>query len=148
MKKQIISVLAVIIVVLTLFSSCTKKFSPSIKLNSDSITSVEFKKTIFDLERTYKQKTVTQASDIKSICDWLTSLRLTKHDAIEIPVENISFAIILKGAKEHRVIFMDEYIIFNNAAYTFNRANDQKSVSEKYNFLNYTETDTKLGLIS
>ncbi len=146
MRKQIISIIAVIVMVLTVFSSCAKKFRPSIKLNSDSITTVEFKKTMFGSQRTYKQKTVTEVSDIKSICDWLTSLRLTKHDAIEIPIEKISYAIILKGTKDHRVIFMDEFIIFNNDAYTFNKPADRKSVLEKYNFLNYTETDAKLGL--
>ncbi len=148
MTKRIISVVLIAIIALTLFCSCAKKFSPSIKLNSDNITSVEFKKTIFGLERTYKQKTITQDQDIKALCDWLTSLRLTKHEAIEIPVEKIRYTIILKGAKEHRVIFMDEYIIYDNDAYTFNRDGDIDSVSSRYDLLNYTETDAKLGLIS
>ena len=37
---------------------------------------------------------------------------------------------------------------FNNTAYTFNKPADKDSVIGKYNLLNYTETDTKLGLIS
>ena len=131
-----------------LCASCAKKFSPSIKLKSDSVTSIDFKKTVFGEERQYKQKTVTEASDIKEICNWLTSLRLTKHDAIEIPVEKISYTIIINGTKQHRVLFMEEYIIFNNTAYTFNKPADKDTVIGKYNLLNYTETDTKLGLIS
>lgn len=147
--KRIFFVLITVLMTLVLFTSCAKKFSPSIKLNSDNITSVEFKKTIFgENERQHKQKTITEHSDIKELCNWLTSLRLTKHDAIEIPVEKITYAIILKGTKEHRVVFMDEYIIFNNTAYTFNKSSDLKAVEQKYNLLNYTENDSKLGLIS
>ncbi len=146
--KRIISILAVLIIILTAFSSCAKKFSPSIKIKSDSVTSVEFKKTVFGISNTYKQKTISDTDDIKDLCQWLTGLSLTKHDAIEIPVKNISYAIILKGTKEHRVLFMDEYIIFDNNAYTFNKNRDMNAVSEKYDLLNYTETDTTLGLIS
>ncbi len=145
--KRLLSILAVLTIIIS-FSSCAKKFSPSIKIKSDSVTSVEFKKTVFGKTNTYKQKTVTETEDIKSLCQWLTGLSLTKHDAIEIPVENISYAIILKGTKEHRVVFMNEYIIYDNNAYTFNKNRDVGAVTDKYDLLNYTETDATLGLIS
>ena len=146
--KRIFLVLIIIIMTVLSFSSCAKKFRPSIKFNSENVTSVEFKKTFFGETREYKQKTVTEADDIKEICNWLMSLHLTKHDAIEIPVEKISYAIILKGTKEHRVVFMDDYIVFNNTAYTFNKESDIGIVAKKYNLLNYNENDAKLGLIS
>ncbi len=146
--KRIIAIFTVLLIIMTLFSSCAKKVSPSIKLNSDNVTSIEFKKTVFGLENDYKQKTVTEKDDIKTLCDWLTKLRLTKHEAIEIPVEKIRYAIILYGTKEHRVVFMDEYIIYDNDAYTFDRPGDLDSVSSRYDLLNYTESDAKLGLIS
>lgn len=146
--KRILSILAALVIILTAFSSCAKKFSPSIKIKSDSVTTVEFKKTVFGTSNTYKQKTVTDTDDIKALCQWLTGLSLTKHDAIEIPVEKISYAIILKGTKEHRVVFMDEYIIYDNDAYTFNKNRDADAVTGKYDLLNYTETDATLGLIS
>lgn len=145
--KRIFSILSIVVIVFSI-SSCAKKFTPSIKIKSDNVTSIEFKKTVFDVTNTYKQKTVTETDDIKTLCQWLTNLSLAKHEPIEIPVEKISYAIILKGTKEHRVVFMDEYIIYDNVAYTFNKNRDLNAVATKYDLLNYNETDATLGLIS
>ena len=147
MKRKIFSALAIILVVVSL-CSCAKKFSPEIKLNVENITSIDFKKTYFtDDEREHKQKSVTEQSDIKAIVDWLSGLRLTEHSAIEIPAEKITYALVINGKKTHTVIFMDEYIIYDYTAYTFNNSSDLKTVESKYNLLGYTETEAGLDLV-
>lgn len=146
MKRKLISVFSIVVMLVT-FCSCAKKFHPEIKLDVDSITSIDFKKTIFsDDKREHVQKSVTEQADIKQLADWLSGLRLTEHEAIEIPVEKITYALVINGKKTHTVIFMDEYIIYDFTAYTFDKSSDVTTVETKYNLLGYTETETKLDL--
>lgn len=149
--KRILAVVLALVLSLMSLSACAEKFRPEIKINTDSITSIDFKKTYFtddsDDPRDYKQKTLTEADDIRALADWLTGLHLTEHPAIEIPVEQVSYAIILNGKKSHRVLFMDEYIIYDSTAYTFDRDSDKNAVDSKYNLLGYTETETELDII-
>ena len=125
--------------------------SPELRIKVESIESIDFKKTYFkdDLSdpRDYKQKSVTDKDDIKEIVDWLVGLSITKHDAIEIPVERVNYVIMLNGKKTHKVIFMDNYIIYDSQAYTFDNESDIDSVKNKYNLLGYTEIETDLDII-
>ena len=146
MKRKIISALAIVMMLLAL-CSCAKKFRPEIKLNAESITSIDFKKTYFtDKDREYMQKSVTESEDIEALADWLTGLHLTEHPAIEIPVEKINYALVINGKKNHTVIFMDEFIIYDYTAYTFDKSSDLTAVETKYNLLGYTETEAELDL--
>lgn len=148
MKRKIFSALTIIILVVSL-CSCAKKFTPEIKLNPENITSIDFKKTYFneDNTRTHKQKSVTEQADIKALADWLSGLRLTEHLAIEIPAEKITYVLMINGKKTHTVIFMDEYIIYDYTAYTFNNNSDLSAVETKYNLLGYTEVEAGLDLV-
>ncbi len=148
MKRKIFSVLAIAVLVVSL-CSCAKKFSPDIKLNSENISSIDFKKTYFseDNTREHMQKSVTEQADIKALTDWLSGLRLTEHPAIEIPAEKITYALVINGKKTHTVIFMGEYIIYDFTAYTFDNSSDLSAVETKYNLLGYTETEAELDLV-
>lgn len=147
MNRKIISALA-LLMILVCFCSCAEKFRPEIKLNADSITSIDFKKTYFtDKDREYMQKSVTESEDVEALVKWLTGLHLTEHPAIEIPVEKINYALVINGKKNHTVIFMDEYIIYDYTAYTFDKSSDLTAVETKYNLLGYTETETELGIV-
>ena len=42
---------------------------------------------------------------------------------------------------------MDEYIIYDYTAYTFDKSSDLTAVETKYNLLGYTETETELGIV-
>ena len=150
--KRFIIITVVALMLVTMLAACERKTSPDIKLNVENVTSVEFKKTYYTGDkndpRVYKQKTLTDKQDIQKLADWIVSLELTKHDAIEVPIEEITYAIMLKGKVSHRVVFMGDYIIYDNQAYTFDNKNDKTAVENKYNLLGYTETDTTLDLIS
>ena len=145
--------MAFLLAFITIFavSSCEQKVSPELRIKVESIESIDFKKTYFkdDLSdpRDYKQKSVTDKDDIKEIVDWLVGLSITKHDAIEIPVERVNYVIMLNGKKTHKVIFMDNYIIYDSQAYTFDNKSDIDSVKNKYNLLGYTEIETDLDII-
>lgn len=147
MKRKIFWAIAILLIAISL-CSCAKKFSPEIRLNAENITSIDFKKTYFvDKDREHKQKSVTEQADIKQLTDWLSGLHLTEHPAIEIPAEKITYALIINGKKNHTVIFMDEYIIYDYTAYTFDNSSDLKTVETKYNLLGYTETEAALDLV-
>lgn len=147
--KRIISFVLIAVMLFFTLTSCAEKFYPEIKINTENVTSVEFKKTYFedDGTRVHKQKKITDSDDIEAVADWLSDLRLTEHSAIEIPVEKISYVMIINGKKVHRVIFMDEFIIYDSTAYTFDNEKDLNAVQEKYDLLGYTEEETELDLI-
>lgn len=146
--KRIISIALLLILALTLVSGCAKKTTTKISINAQNVKSVNFKCAYFGGDKIdYKQKIITQQSDIKTITDWLGSLQLEKAGVIEIPAEKITYYLQFKGAKEHKVIFMDEFIIFDKTAYTFKKSTQQNSVVQKYNLFNYPEQDTTLGLL-
>ncbi len=133
-----------------LICGCAVKYRPEIVIKSDSVTSIDFKKTYFpegEGSRTYSVKKLTEREDIDELSAWLESLRLVKQDAIEVPVEQVEYVIVLNGAKEHTAIFMNEYIIYDRTAYTFENETQRGAVSEKYNLLNYPEQQTQLDLM-
>ncbi len=142
-------IIAIVLLIAVSFSicSCAKKTKPTIKISADSVDTIDFKKTYFNDSTYYKQKTVTEKQDIVKITNWLSTLLLEKHEPIEVPVEKVSYVIVLNGKTTRKIILMDNFIIYNSTAYTFKREADLKSVSEKYNLINYPETDTTLELI-
>ena len=150
--KRFFIITAVVLIIVAMLSACERKTTPDIKINAQKVTSVDFKKTYYTGEkndpRIYKQKSLTDKDDIKKLTDWLVSLELTKHDAIEVPIEEITYAIMLNGKTTHRVIFMGDYIIYDNQAYTFDNKDDKTVVQNKYNLLGYTETDTTLDILN
>lgn len=149
MKKT--AVLTVFIMVLLTFCGCAEKSRPTLDIKKDSVTSVEFKKTCYSDSdpsfRSYVSKNVSQREDIDKIVEWAKSLKLTRHDAIEIPVDQVSYVIVLGGAKEHKLIFVGDYIVFDTAAYTFDNPSQKTQVAQNYNLLNYEESESELDLI-
>jgi len=147
--KKIISLMLAL--VLLMFCGCAYKSTPAIKIKHDSVEKIEFKRTEFStddpLARNYVKKTVINENDITSIIKWIEKLELIKHEAIEIPVEEVKYVITLCGVKDHTLIFYDKYVVYDNTAFTFEKASQQQQVSEKYNLLNYEEQTTELDLI-
>ena len=149
MKHRIMS--AVMILLLLFMCGCSKKSSPAIKIKSESVTSVVFKKTGYSdtdaTARTYTSKTVTERRDIDNLIDWVESFDLEKQSAIEIPVEQVEFVIELNGTMLHKLIFLGDYVVLDTTAYTFKNASDKSKVLQKYNLLNYEEAKAELDLM-
>ncbi len=141
--KRILLVLIISVLLLSC-TSCAQKTTSVIKINSDSVNSITFKS---NSSENCKQKLITEPADIKNICSWLKSFKLTKHSAIEIPVSNVTYLIQIDGKADHQIIFMDEFIIYDMTAYTFDNKSDYNSVKQKYNLFAYKETDCELGLL-
>lgn len=145
MKRTVLSV-----ILLLLLCGCALKNTPSLRLKAESVDSVEIKKTCIDpidaQKRTYVSKTVTGRDDVDKIIAWLESLKLEKHDAIEIPAEQVLYVINLNGTKNHRLIFIEGYVIYDAAAYTYKDPAQQNEIIKKYNLLNYAEQETELDL--
>ena len=142
MKRIVL--IALTLVLMLLCCSCAKKTTPTIKINSDNVNSVVFKS---NTDSGCKQKLITEKTDIKNICSWLKSIKLTKHSAIEIPTSEVSYIIEINGKADHKIIVMDEFLIYDSVAYTFNKKTDLNSVEQKYNLFAYKETDSELGLL-
>lgn len=149
MKRLICFVL--IIMMLICAVSCARKTKPPFVIKHESVTSIEFKRTVYSadnpVERSYLQKSVTDKNDVENVICWIEELKLEKHDAIEVPIEQIQYVIVLKGIKDHRLVFMDEYVIFDATAYTYTDEKQMTEVAQKYNLLNYSEQETELGII-
>ncbi len=149
MKKYIF--LTAALMALVIFAGCTEKQRPVLQINNESVTSIEFKKTCYSDEdpdsRSYVSKTVTEKDDINQIIDWAKSLPLVRHDAIEIPVEQVDYVIVLNGVKQHKLIFLDDYVVLDTTAFIYENPDSKSEISEKYNLLNYEETETQLELI-
>lgn len=147
--KRILAFLMVVLMMLTL-SACARKEKPTIKIKYDSVSSIVFKRMeLSDTDatlRTYYQKKITGEDDVKSVLDWICSLSLLKHEAIEVPSEKIEYLMKFGDTKEHVLIFFDDYVVYDSTAYTFKNPTQQEEVIEKYNLLNYEEQETELDL--
>ena len=132
-------------------ASCARKTKPPFVIKHESVSSIEFKRTVYSAEnplsRSYLEKRVTDKEDVENIICWVEDLKLEKKGAIEVPIERIQFVIVLKGIKDHRLVFMDEYVIFDATAYTYTDPEQMAEVSRKYNLLNYSEQTAELGII-
>lgn len=149
--KKAISILLVLSTLLC-FVSCAKKSRPSIEIKNESVSSIELRRTVFSAEnpseRSYFQKTVDKKEDVETLISWIEQLSLEKHDPIEIPIEKVQYVLILKGIKDHRLIFMDEYVVYDSTAFTYKSEKQMTEISEKYNLSNYPETSvSSLGII-
>lgn len=149
--KKIVSLAVAVLLLLTL-ASCARKTKPQINIKHDSVTSIEFisasTSATDPTARSYAMKTVSESDDIEAIICWIEDLDLEKHAAIEVPIENVSHVIVLKGVKDHKLIFMNEYVIYDSNAYTYKKTKQSTQVAQKYNLLNYPETTvTSLGII-
>lgn len=147
--KRIIAVVALAVMLFSM-SACARKIRPDINIKTESVTALSFKRTVFSstdvTSREYMQKRITEQQDIKALTDWISDLRLEKHDPIEVPVEMIEYFIILEGKKEHTLIFYGDYVVYDATAYTFKNSAQRHEVVEKYNMLNYEEQQTELEL--
>lgn len=150
MKKSFFLAASVLICAVMLFG-CAKKTRPMLDIKKESVTSIEFKKTCYKDDepdyREYVSKTVTEREDLDALINWVLSLKLAKQNAIEVPVERVEYVIILNGAKEHRLIFMDDYIVYDTAAFVYANPSQKEQVKEKYNLLNYEEKAAELDLM-
>ena len=148
--KKAVTVMAVLIMI-SVLCGCAEKTKSALDIKNESVTSIEFKKTCYSESepdsRSYVAKTVTVREDIDSIISWVESLKLTKQSAIEIPVEQVDYVIVLNGTKQHNLIFVGNYVVFDTAAYTFDSPVQQEQVKEKYNLLNYEESSVELDLM-
>lgn len=148
MKK--IRALPLALLLFLLFSGCGPKVSPALKLRADSVSSIEIKKTVYsdtDPEaRSYVSKTVTVKEDIGAIVSWLQSLPLTKHEAIEIPIKDVRYVVVLNAGVEHKIIFLDQFVVYDGTAFACDETVSD-GVATKYNLLNYPESETQLDLV-
>lgn len=145
------AVFAAVLVLLISLCGCAEKTKPALDIKSESVTSIEFKRTCYSDDdpsfRSYVSKTVSQREDIDEVINWAKSLKLSKQSAIEIPVEKVEYVIVLNGVKKHKLIFMGDYIVLDAAAYTFDNPAQKTQVREKYNMLNYSENSAELDLM-
>ena len=150
MIKRFFSLLAVIVLMFS-FPGCARKTRPLIQIKHESVQSIDYKRTDFMTDSPDKRdhyiKTVTQNEDIEIILDWIESLKLQKHDAIEVPTEKVEYVITLNGVKNHTVVFFDNYVIYDATVFTYLDSVQSKQVSEYYNMLNYAEQPTEFDLI-
>ncbi|MBQ8605609.1 MAG: hypothetical protein IJ408_02630 [Clostridia bacterium] len=149
--KRIICLLACLVMIFSC-ASCAKRTKPAIVIKHESVTSLEFKRTVFSADdptlRSYFQKTITESEDVEKLICWIEDLKLEKHSAIEVPIEKVQYVIVLKGVKDHRLVFMDNYVIFDSTAYTYKDPDSMSEVGEKYNLSNYSEKSiASLGII-
>lgn len=148
--KRYISLIALFLSALVI-CGCSEKKKPAFHIKNDSVTSIEFQKTVFSetdvTERSYVSKTVLQREDIDKLISWMSALKLEKHAAVEIPIENVKYVIVLNGPKEHNLIFLDDYAVFDTAAYQFADQSQMEQVGQKYNMLNYEEKAAELNLM-
>ena len=150
MKKLFFPAVSVLLCAVMLFG-CAEKTRPALDIKKESVTSIEFKKTCYKEDvpdyREYVSKTVTEREDLDALINWTQSLRLEKQSAIEVPVERVEYVIVLKGVKEHRLIFLDDYIVYDTAAFVYANPSQKEQVKEKYNLLNYEEKAAELDLM-
>ena len=150
MKKSFFMAVFVLFCAVMLFG-CAKKTRPMLDIKKESVTSIEFKKTCYKEDepdyREYVSKTVTEREDLDTLINWAQSLKLEKQNAIEVPVERVEYVIILNGVKEHRLIFLDDYIVYDTVAFVYANPSQKEQVKEKYNLLNYEEKAAKLDLM-
>lgn len=148
--KKIVSLILILALSLSLFG-CTRKSRPAIDIKYESVQSVYFKRTVFSTEspdkRDYFVKSVTDTDGIKSVLDWIESLDLEKHSAIEVPLERVEYVIILNGVKDHTVVFYDNYVIYDTTAFTYKDESHRDETAKCYNMLNYEEKQTELNLV-
>ncbi len=148
--KKTVNLIFIIIIVLNVFS-CTYKTSPDIDIKLESVQSIDFKRTAFSTEtpfgRDYFVKSVTDANDVKALLEWIEGLKLEKQQAIEIPTENVEYLMILNGVKNHKLIFFDNYVVYDSIAYTYENQSKITEVSKMYNMLNYEEKSTELNIL-
>lgn len=147
--KRTLSLIAVCIILLTACSSCARKTSPAFTIKKESVTSIDFKKNSLSADDPTKtvtvQKSVTDKEDVEAVIAWVHSLKLEKHDPIEFPIETIRYMMVLNGVKDHQLIFLDNYVVFDSTAYLYTDKAQASEASEKYALLNYPESDTTLG---
>ena len=146
--KKIISILIICLILITGLSACVKKSYPAFNIKNESVTSIDFK---YNPEITpgsssaTVEKVVTSKDDMEKLITWVHSLDLKKHEAIEFPIETIRYMMVLNGKKDHRLFFLDDYVVFDSTAYEYLDKSQAKEVIEKYNLLNYPEQPTTLG---
>ena len=147
--KKILSFVIMSVLMLTLTCSCARKIFPAFNIKKESVTAIEFKQCTLNIDDIGNplcvKKDVTAKEDIEKIIDWAQSLKLEKHEPIEYPIETVRYIIVLKGKLDHKITFLDDYVLFDSQAYTYKSDLQKKQVSEKYNFLNYTESKSTLG---
>ena len=151
MMKRIISAILILIILISC-CSCARKSRPPFEIKHESVNAIEFRRTSFladnPFERSYFQKTVDNKEDIEKLLLWIEELSLEKHEPIEVPIEQVQYVIVLKGVKDHKLVFMNEYVVYDSTAFTYKSEKQMTQVSQKYNLLNYAETPiTTLGLI-
>lgn len=150
--KRTISLFILCLFIVTAVPSCARKTSPAFTIKKESVSSIDFKKNTLLADegvKTYTvQKSVTGKEDIEAVISWVHSLKLEKHEPIEFPMETIRYMMVLKGVKDHLLIFLDDYVVFDSIAYSYTDKAAAKKVAEKYNLLNYPESDTTLGFTS
>lgn len=147
--KRIISSILIVIALCALCTSCTRKSFPAFTIKKESVTEIEFKQAKINPNDIGNpecvKKTITQDSDIEAVIDWAHSLKLEEHDPIEYPIQDVRYIIVLHGKLEHRITFLDDYVLFDAKAFTYKSSSQKDEVSQKYNLLNYEQTETTLG---
>ena len=152
MNKRLISVVLIALICVISISGCGKrKESPDIKLKKDSITSIVFQKSYpaqsgsnIEDEKAFKEKAVTESADIAEIARWIEGLKLTKSQAIGIDPNKIEYTIVLKGVKDHLLVFTLGKVIYDGIVYDFVSEAQSLEAGQMYNLLNYEEKDTQV----
>ncbi len=147
MIKRIISAF-LIVLLLCVNVGCARKTKPVFNIKHESVTSIDFKRSTYaqngNLSLKCVQKTVDDTDDIEKLLTFVESLKLVKHAPIEVPSEKIQYVMVLNGVKDHKLVFMDEYVVYDSTAYTYKNLSQKSEVAEKYNLLNYPETESDL----
>lgn len=146
--KKLISIFIICLTLVTGLSSCVKKTYPAFNIKKESVTSIDFKcNPAIKPGSSFAtvEKVVTSKDDMENLITWVHSLSLKKHEAIEFPIETIRYMMVLNGKKDHRIFFLDDYVVFDSTAYEYLDKSQAKEVVEKYNLLNYPEQSTTLG---
>lgn len=144
MKKRILLFCAVLVLIL---SGCSFKVRQNtFYIPEEKVESIVFQKKYVkdDGSFYYCQKLVAEREEIEEFCDkirYLDAKKASYENAY--PIKEYPVIIILKGAKDHKLILTEEVAFFDQIPYVYTKDGVYSDFLKLYDDMDYPEEETK-----
>lgn len=145
--KRVVTFLIIAASLLTI-TACDGGQYKDVTPSPDAVDTVYMQKTVIEGENkyTYKEKKIDQSDEIVSFLKKLDEIRFEEIEPVEF--SKVDFLIVFDGKKKHKMLFLDDEIIYDGRAYKSVKGSLKKTVSKLYDALEGSELDTTSKLFS
>ena len=144
MKKRILLFCAVFALIL---SGCSFKVQQdTFYIPEEKVEAIEFQKRYVkdDGSFYYCQKTVAEREEIEELCDEIRHLDAKKASYEQAyPIKEYPIIVILKGAKDHKLILTEDVAFYDQIPYLYTKENVYLDFLKLYDGIDYPEEETK-----